>query len=189
MLSFFRFPRLRAFKISGPQAVTPVELLITKLWAFEIRNVWSPQRTGWTFFGFRAFRIGGTTKTWIHMWTLNRQDSGRPADWPAMAQDKNLMGYALCRRPLTISHFFKIEDSWHICKRILDFRCTNLLFGVSGASTLTYWGKPGTSLGPSGAQTKTLWRSGVDFLLTCDNLGSHVESSLSEFSMLGKPIA
>ena len=29
------------------------------------------------------------------------------------------MGYALCRRPPIIAHWFRTADSWHSCKRIL----------------------------------------------------------------------
>ena len=62
-----------------------------------------------------------------------------------MILEKYLMGYALCRRPLTIAHCFKIADSLHNCKRILDYRCPNLPFGMPGASTLASWGTLGRS--------------------------------------------
>ena len=55
------------------------------------------------------------------------------------------MGYALCRRPLTIAHCFKIADFLHNCTRILDYRCPNLPFGMPGASTLPSWGTLGRS--------------------------------------------
>ena len=32
-----------------------------------------------------------------------------------------LMGYALCRRPVTIAHCSRVADSWRCCKRILAF--------------------------------------------------------------------
>ena len=60
----------------------------------------------------------------------------------------NLMGYALCRRPLTIAHCFKIVDSWHLWKRISGFCCLHfvkLSFGEPGASTLASWGTLGRS--------------------------------------------
>ena len=55
------------------------------------------------------------------------------------------MGYALCRQPLTIAHCFKIQDSWHICKWVLDFCCPNLAFGMLGASSLASWETLGRS--------------------------------------------
>ena len=55
------------------------------------------------------------------------------------------MGYALCRWPLTTAHCFKIAVSRHICKRIWDVWCPNLLFGMPGASTLVSWGTLGRS--------------------------------------------
>ena len=73
------------------------------------------------------------------------------------------MGYALCRRPLTIAHCTKIADSWYICKSISDFWCPNLWFGILGASTLASWGTLGRSWDTWGAQEKTLWGPGLDF--------------------------
>ena len=55
------------------------------------------------------------------------------------------MGYALCRRPLTIAHCFKIAVYLYICKRILYLLCPNLPFGIPGASTLASWGTLGQS--------------------------------------------
>ena len=50
-----------------------------------------------------------------------------------------LMGYPLCRQPLTIAHCCKLADSWHFCIDILDSWCPNLTFGMRGASILTSW--------------------------------------------------
>ena len=55
------------------------------------------------------------------------------------------MGYALCRRPLTIARCSKIVDSWQFCKQISDFWCPNLSFGMLGASNLAFWGTLGRS--------------------------------------------
>ena len=63
------------------------------------------------------------------------------------------MGYALCRRPLTIAHCFKIADSLHNCKRILDYRCPNLPFGMPGASTLSPVIKAPEELGSTRRET------------------------------------
>ena len=75
----------------------------------------------------------------------------------------NPVGYALCRRPLTIAHCSQFADFLHCCKLILAFlvletviwhtRC--LHFGVLGDS--------GTMLGHWGAQERTRWGPGFDF--------------------------
>ena len=67
----------------------------------------------------------------------------------------HLMVYALCRRPPTIAHYFKIWDSCVFYKQIRGSWCPDLSFGMLGGSTLAPWWNPGTILGHSGAQQRT----------------------------------
>ena len=55
-----------------------------------------------------------------------------------------LMGYALCRRPLTLFHCPKAYDSW-LGNRHCYFWCPNLTLGMRGAFTLASWGTLGRS--------------------------------------------
>ena len=71
-------------------------------------------------------------------------------------------GYALCRRPLTIAHCFKIADSLHICKRILDYRCPNLPFGMP---PLQRPGGPWNDPGTLASRGKDVLRSRLGFLV------------------------
>ena len=69
----------------------------------------------------------------------------------------HLMGYALCRRPPTIAHYFKIVDSWHFYKQIRGSWCPDLSFGMLGASTLASWGTLRRSW-DSGEHKKDHWK-------------------------------
>ena len=48
------------------------------------------------------------------------------ASFNVFVRCRYIVGYALCRRPLTIAHCFMIVPYSHFCKQILDFPCSNL---------------------------------------------------------------
>ena len=60
---------------------------------------------------------------------------------------KYLMGYALCRQPLTIAIALRWRILGFFCKHTLDLWCADLSFGMLGASSLASWDTLGRSLG------------------------------------------
>ena len=89
-----------------------------------------------------------------------------------------LMGYALCRRPLTIARCSKIADSWHLQKehrfvvhQIVIWHAWCLYSGVLR--------DPGSILGHWGAQERTLRGPGLDFYWFVTDL----ETSFWQFLM------
>ena len=83
-----------------------------------------------------------------------------------------LMGYALCRPPLTIAHCFKILDSWRFLQTDLRFLVPKLvIWHVRGLRAGVLW-DPGTILGHWGAQERTVWGPGLVLYCFLINFGT-----------------
>ena len=76
------------------------------------------------------------------------------------------MGYAICRRPPTNAHCFRIADFWHLCERIFAFLMPEPIIWHAWGLDSGVPGHPGTISGGLGGQQRTLWGPGllIDFL-------------------------
>ena len=86
----------------------------------------------------------------------------------AALRDLYLVGYALCRRPLTIAHCSKLAESWHYHRHILHLWCLNLSLGMLSASILASWETLGRSW-DTREHKKGHFESRLRFLLIFDN--------------------
>ena len=84
------------------------------------------------------------------------------------------MGYALCRRPLTIANCSRIADSCHLGKRILGFFGTQACHLACLVPPLWRLGGPWDDPGTLGGTRKDTLRSRLRFYWFSKNLGAPV---------------
>ena len=105
-----------------------------------------------------------------------------------------LMGYAVCRPPI-IAHCFRIADSWHCCKRVLEFVGTQTCqLAYLVASLWRPWGTVGR-VGETGAHIvhynkghfKVQARNFTDLLWMLVPMGVILHGLCFFFTVLGDP--
>ena len=79
----------------------------------------------------------------IYLYVVREWHTARPP--PRCFCIVSLMGYVLCRRPLTIVDCSKIADSWHFYEQMFRFLVRKLVLGGL-ATILEHWGAPERTL-------------------------------------------